>query len=99
MDAMGSALHSVVDATIAYPAGIPTMLDLLSGRIPEVSVDIRERVIPDELLSSDYERDAAARVRFQRWLNAMWLDKDVLLERLLPAPEPAAAAAPEGTAG
>lgn len=99
MDAMGSALHSVVDATIAYPAGIPTMLDLLSGRIPEVRVDIRERVIPEELLSSDYEHDSAARVRFQRWLNAMWLDKDALLEQLLPASTPERAGALQDTAG
>jgi 1-acyl-sn-glycerol-3-phosphate acyltransferase len=92
-DAMGSALHSVVDASIAYPAGIPTMLDLLSGRIPEVRVDIRERGIPEELLSSDYEHDSAARVRFQRWVNAIWTDKDALLERLLADPESARAGA------
>jgi 1-acyl-sn-glycerol-3-phosphate acyltransferase len=98
MDAMGSALHSVVDASIAYPAGIPTMLDLLSGRIPEVRVDIRERGIPEELLSSDYEHDSAARVRFQRWVNAIWTDKDALLERLLADPEPARAGAPDGAA-
>jgi 1-acyl-sn-glycerol-3-phosphate acyltransferase len=46
MDAMGSALHSVVDATIAYPAGIPTMLDLLSGasrRCASTSASARSR--------------------------------------------------------
>jgi hypothetical protein len=82
MDAMGSALHSVVDATIAYPAGIPTMMDLIAGRIPEVVVLIREREIPAELLHSDYENDSASRVRFQRWINGMWADKDALLGTL-----------------
>ena len=34
LEAMGDALHAVVDVTIAYPAGTPTMAELLSGRIP-----------------------------------------------------------------
>ena len=79
MDAMGSALHSVVDATIVYPAGIPTLLDLISGRIPEVGVDIRERPIPAQLLQADYVGDSASRVLFQRWLTTLWLEKDAVV--------------------
>ncbi len=82
MDAMGSALHSVVDVTIHYSAGIPTLLDLVSGRIPRVDINVREREIPGALLDSNYEKEAAARVRFQRWVNAIWADKDGLLERM-----------------
>jgi 1-acyl-sn-glycerol-3-phosphate acyltransferase len=82
LDAMGSALHSVVDVTIAYAGGTPTMLDLVSGRIPRVIVDVRERAIPAELLDSDYEHDSASRVRFQRWINSIWADKDQLLTQL-----------------
>lgn len=79
LDAMGSALHSVVDVTIAYPAGKPTMMDLIAGHIPRVRVNIREREIPPALRQSDYENDAASRVRFQRWVNSIWADKDQLL--------------------
>ena len=82
LDTMGSALHSVVDVTIAYPAGTPTLFDLVAGRIPEVHVHVREREIPAALLQSDYEKDAASRVRFQRWINAIWADKDELLAQL-----------------
>ena len=82
LDAMGSALHSVVDVTLAYPAGTPTLLDLVSGRIPEVYFHVREREIPAELLQCDYEKDSASRVRFQRWLNEIWADKDALLASL-----------------
>ncbi len=83
LDAMGSALHSVVDATIVYPAGRPTMFDLVSSRIPEVRVDIRERPIPPDLLGANYESDPASRVLFQRWLNTLWADKDMLLSAVL----------------
>jgi 1-acyl-sn-glycerol-3-phosphate acyltransferase len=88
LDAMGSALHSVVDVTIAYAGGTPTMLDLVAGRIPRVTVDVREREIPAELLASDYENDAASRVRFQRWINSIWADKDQLLMQLKGEPAP-----------
>jgi len=83
LEAMGGALHSVLDATIAYPGGTPTMLDLFAGRVPEIVVEIRERPIPAELAGNDYEADNAARVRYQRWINGIWVDKDARLQELL----------------
>lgn len=93
LDAMGSALHSVVDVAIVYPAGRPTMLDLVSGRIPEVRVRVIERAIPEQLLGISYENDSAARVRFQRWVNSMWLEKDAVITQLLESPDAAGTAA------
>ena len=83
LEAMGEGLHSVLDATIAYPGGTPTMVDLFAGRVPEVVVEIRQREIPQELRGSDYENDNAARVRYQRWLNTLWEDKDARLDMLV----------------
>lgn len=83
LNAMGSALHSVVDASIAYPAGVPSLMDLIAGRIPEVAVRLREREIPEELRGADVENDAMARVRVQRWINSLWLEKDHDLGALL----------------
>ncbi|HEY4531416.1 MAG TPA: acyltransferase [Luteimonas sp.] len=83
MDAMGDALHAILDVTIAYPAGRPTMIDLMGGRIPEVHVLVRQRPIADsESMGGRYKDDRAARARFQQWLNGMWLEKDEALERL-----------------
>ena len=94
LKAMDGALHSVVDVTIAYPAGIPTLLDLVAGRIPAVAVRIRERPIPADLQGVAYEDDPQARVRVQRWINAMWVDKDADLDSLLdPARDAMAATA------
>ncbi|MEO6103390.1 MAG: acyltransferase [Pseudoxanthomonas sp.] len=86
LDAMGEALHSVLDATIAYPAGTPTLADLVAGRIPLVRVDLRERLIPEALRGLDYTADAQARVLYQRWLNQLWVEKDTVLGRLLENP-------------
>ena len=83
LDAMGQGLHSIVDVTIAYPAGTPSLLDLLADRIPEIRVHVRQREIPAEILRGDYQNDRAFRVQFQQWMNALWQDKDADIARML----------------
>lgn len=82
LDAMGDALEAILDVTIVYPAGHPTMVDLFAGRIPEVRVEVRQRAITRELIG-DYQNDAAFRERFQQWMNVLWAEKDATFERLL----------------
>lgn len=86
LDAMGQALHSVLDVTIVYPGGRPTMFDLFADRVREVRVSIRERPIPADLLSGDYQNDPAFRERMQRWLNDVWAEKDRTIAALLAQP-------------
>jgi 1-acyl-sn-glycerol-3-phosphate acyltransferase len=76
LEAMGDALHAVLDITIAYPHGKPTFADLFANRIPEVRVSIRQREIPSELTRGNYENDPAARSAAQEWINAVWHEKD-----------------------
>src|SRR5690554_188522 len=83
MSAMGEALEAVLDVTIAYPAGRPTMADLMAGRVPQVRVLVRERRVPAELASGDYQHDRPFRARFQQWMNGLWEQKDGDVERLL----------------
>ncbi len=87
IDAMGEGLQAILDVTIAYPAGRPTMLDLFGGRVREVRVDLRERPIPREFIGGDYQNDAAFRERFQVWMSALWSEKDALLDRSLKSPK------------
>ncbi|WP_133000999.1 acyltransferase [Luteimonas arsenica] len=83
IDAMGDALHGVLDVTIAYPGGRPTMMDLMGGRIPEVRVRVRHHPIPTEVMCGRYQDDRAVRARFQQWMNGLWAQKDADLGRLL----------------
>lgn len=83
LDAMGEGLHAILDVSIAYPAGRPSLIDLLADRVPEVRVRVRQRPIPAELAGGDYQSDREFRVRFQQWMNGLWRDKDVDLTRLL----------------
>lgn len=83
LDAMGQGLHSVLDVSIVYPDGRPSMLDLIGNRVGEVRVLVRERPIPAELVSGNYQDDRAFRARFQQWMNGLWQEKDADIGRLL----------------
>ena len=84
LGAMGGALRSIIDVTVCYPHGRPTVVDLFADRIPEVRVHVREREIPAELAGGDYEGDAAFRARFQSWINTLWAQKDAQLALMCP---------------
>ena len=82
LEAMGDMFQSIVDVTIVYPNGKPTMIDLLADRIAEIRVYVRQLPIPQEFIGGDYENDAEFRARFQGWISALWKDKDALITRI-----------------
>ena len=94
LDAMGDGLHAILDVTIAYPAGRPSLVDLIANRVPEVRVQVRQRPIPSELAGGDYLADPGVRAGFQQWINAIWQDKDADMERLLAQPPKAGSLRP-----
>lgn len=81
LDAMGSMLDAIVDVTVIYPSTRPGVIDLLAGRVKQVTVLIDVIPIPAELIEGDYENDAGFRVRFQAWLNKRWAKKDALMSK------------------
>lgn len=83
LDAMGQGLQAIIDVSIAYPAGIPSLVDLMANRVPEVRVQVRQRPIPADLAGGDYQNDRAFRARFQQWMNGLWVEKDADLGRML----------------
>lgn len=83
LNAMGDRFRSLVDATIVYPAGVPTFWDFLCGRVPRIRVRLRQVPIPEGFAASDYAADPAFRRSFQQWLTALWEDKDRQVDELL----------------
>ncbi len=83
VETLGDVLESIIDVTIVYPQGVPTMIDLIAGRISEVRIDIAQRPIPADFIGGSYENDSAYRERFQGWLNTIWQEKDQLIEQIL----------------
>ena len=79
LETMGELLQAIVDVTIVYPDGRPTMKDLITGRVRRVRVLIQKRDIPQDLLGGSYESDPEYRERFQAWINGLWEEKDRVL--------------------
>ncbi len=86
LNSMGEQLHKVVDVTICYPHGIPSFWDFVSGRVDLIKVQIRVMDL-DEVEMGDYFSCGETRVRFQRWLNQLWYDKDSTLKAMLQEPQ------------
>jgi 1-acyl-sn-glycerol-3-phosphate acyltransferase len=82
LSAMGDQLSTILDITIAYPLGPPNFWDFLCGRVKRIDVQVRQFAITPDLLG-DYMDDEEYRVRFQKWLNDLWEEKDLLLERTI----------------
>jgi len=85
INAMGDIIHSLIDVTIVYPGGRPTLVDLLAGRIRSASVLVRELPIPADLVGGDYQNDPTYRERFQHWITTLWTEKDERIEAALQA--------------
>ncbi len=79
---LGERCHRLLDVTIVYPHGAPKFWQLLTGRVDDVIVRVRQREIPVELVRGDYANDAQFRTRMQDWVNALWEEKDRLIEQL-----------------
>ncbi|SSW71884.1 putative acyltransferase YihG [Achromobacter agilis] len=82
LNAMGSRFRSMIDATIAYPEGIPSFWDLACGRAGQVVVRMRQLPVPPAFCDADYTRDKAFRTEFHHWLGQQWQAKDDEIERL-----------------
>jgi 1-acyl-sn-glycerol-3-phosphate acyltransferase len=82
LGAMGERFHAMLDVTIHYPGGAPTFFDLLSGNMKRVVVRVRELPIPEEFVGRDYTEDPQFKRAAQKWLGAIWAEKDELLEEL-----------------
>jgi len=85
LGAMGERFDALLDVTIVYPAGVPSFWDLLSGRVRQVVVRVRECPIPKDLLGGDYEGDPVFRAKMQAWVQGLWAAKDRHIEELLAA--------------
>jgi len=79
---MGSQFHTVLDVTIHYSGGIPTMWDYLSDRVPGIVVDVQAREVPVALLDPAAQASPRYRAQVQDWLEGLWAEKDARLSAI-----------------
>ena len=85
LDAMGEQLQGMVNVTLYYPQGKPTLWDLLSGQIKRIVMRIEVLQIPQQFIGQSYDQNMEYRAEFQEWVNQLWLEKDLQLAQLADA--------------
>lgn len=83
MAVLGERFDALVDVSIVYPGGAPSFWDFVCGRVPHVVVRVQQREIPSDCRRSDGVVDSPFRKRVQRWLVALWDEKDEQIAALL----------------
>jgi 1-acyl-sn-glycerol-3-phosphate acyltransferase len=86
IQAMEGRITRLLDVTIVYPQGITSFWAYLRGEVRQVTVHLREIVIPDRLLHGSYSDDPQDRETVKKWLTEIWQEKDDLVEELLQNP-------------
>lgn len=82
ISAMSEQLDALLDVTIYYPDGPPSVADFMLDRVACVRVHVKRITIPPELVGGDYQDDPEFRARFRAWINDLWHSKDALIEEL-----------------
>jgi 1-acyl-sn-glycerol-3-phosphate acyltransferase len=83
--AMGDYLSGILDVTIVYPDNDPDALiwQLLQGKIPRIIVRVRLLPVPEDVAGKDYLADSNFKEGMQNWVNRIWQDKDMQINRIL----------------
>ena len=81
---MGEQFDKIIHVDLVYPQRKQSslVLQLLTGQLGKVMVNIKAEPVADELIG-DYANDVAYRNYFQRWLNETWREKDTRIDALL----------------
>ena len=80
---LGDKFDALLDVTIVYPDGAPTFWQFLRGDMRRVVVHVRRTIIPPEFRQGNYAGDPRYRKSFQRWLQALWAEKDARIDGLI----------------
>lgn len=79
--AMGHLFSGILNVTLNYPDNKNPTMAILLGRLQRVQINVEMMAVSDDIVG-DYFNDESFKVRFQNWLNDLWLEKDKLLARL-----------------
>lgn len=77
------ALDGLIDVTICYPNGIPTVWQYISGQVTKISVLIELRPIAENLRGRNFREDIDAKNNLKRWLQGIWKEKDIYMTQKL----------------
>ncbi|GAB3477851.1 acyltransferase [Marinomonas epiphytica] len=81
LTAMEGKIDALLDVSIVYPKGVPSLWQYLSGEVTTIKVHVRSHVVTPEWLG-DYQLDDQYRDWFQKHVNQLWEQKDQWIEKM-----------------
>jgi len=76
LGSMGEQMRQLLLVTIAYPGGVPTIWQYLSGQFEPARVVCEKIVIPDTLLNKNYQADENFKRELFKWSENLWYKQD-----------------------
>jgi 1-acyl-sn-glycerol-3-phosphate acyltransferase len=83
VSSIGDRLDALLDVTIVYPDGTPTLWQLVSGQIRRVAVHVEAVRIDPRWVGRSYHDDPEFRESFQAFVRDLWANKDARLDVML----------------
>jgi 1-acyl-sn-glycerol-3-phosphate acyltransferase len=77
------ALDCLIDVTIVYPDGTPSVWHFVSGQVKNIIVDIRLRTIDEAIRGRNFREDSDAKYQLNNWLNQIWEEKEAYISHTL----------------
>lgn len=77
------ALDSLIDVTITYPHGIPSVWQYISGQVKKISVNIQLRPIGKGIRGHNFREDSVAKRELKTWVDGIWGEKEQYITRKL----------------
>ncbi|MGM0615049.1 MAG: acetyltransferase [Pseudomonadota bacterium] len=81
LNLMGDQLSGILDVTISYANPSPTFWGFLCGTELPVTLTARRLAVPKWMLDTQYHAQPQDKERFHQWINALWQEKDALLDK------------------
>lgn len=79
LESFSGQITSLLDVSIIYPGKVPSLIDLLAGRVAVVKMRVREMALPADFGHHSYQLDREYRRRVQSYFNQLWQEKDQYL--------------------
>lgn len=82
LNILGEQLNALVDMTIVYEEHVPDYGEFWLGQTSTIRVHVRKIELPDWIFQQSYDDNPEHRQRFQAWVDALWQEKDDLIEQI-----------------
>jgi len=79
------AFDSLIDVTIVYPDGAPSIWQFVSGQIKNIHVKVRLLPIGADVRGKNFREDPQAKAALVSWLTGIWQEKDQYIGQVLAA--------------